>query len=211
MIKIVFEHKNIFLTSSYKDVMKTLPDRSCMIVFNPEAELIIDIFDRFQISEFSYLIVQGNEEENLMKFKQRITTIKAGGGIVKNKNNEYLFIYRRKKWDLPKGKCDEGEEISACALREVKEETGLQDLILLEKFMITYHCYIEDQLYLKETYWYLMSTGDQYLHPQKEEGITKAIWVHPNNIQFQLEKTYESIKDIFKELGHVQGVKGMVV
>jgi 8-oxo-dGTP pyrophosphatase MutT (NUDIX family) len=51
--------------------------------------------------------------------------IKAGGGIVVNEQNEVLLIYRRGKWDLPKGKLDDGETIEECALREVKEETGL--------------------------------------------------------------------------------------
>ena len=35
----------------------------------------------------------------------------------KNNLNETLFIYRRKKWDLPKGKIDKGETIDQTALR----------------------------------------------------------------------------------------------
>ena len=37
-------------------------------------------------------------------FLKKIKVIKAGGGIVKNSLNQILFIYRRNKWDLPKGK-----------------------------------------------------------------------------------------------------------
>jgi len=48
------------------------------------------------------------------------------GGLVTNENNELLMIFRRGKWDLPKGKADEGETVEACALREVEEETGNQ-------------------------------------------------------------------------------------
>ena len=33
----------------------------------------------------------------------------AAGGIVTNPDNEVLFIFRRGKWDLAKGKLDEGE------------------------------------------------------------------------------------------------------
>jgi 8-oxo-dGTP pyrophosphatase MutT (NUDIX family) len=36
-------------------------------------------------------------------------TIVAAGGLVFNENKELLMIYRRSKWDLPKGKLDEGE------------------------------------------------------------------------------------------------------
>jgi hypothetical protein len=53
---------------------------------------------------------------------------------------------------------------------------------------------------LKETVWYLMFTENTWLKPQREEGIKKAIWVHKNNIRYQLRNTYPSIIDIFEVL-----------
>ena len=50
----------------------------------------------------------------------------AAGGLVTNDKNELLTMFRRGKWDLPKGKLDEEETIEACALREVREETGIE-------------------------------------------------------------------------------------
>src|SRR5688500_11232246 len=41
--------------------------------------------------------------------RNRLDLIKAAGGIVWNRNKELLMIYRRGKWDLPKGKIEEGE------------------------------------------------------------------------------------------------------
>ncbi|MGC4056991.1 MAG: NUDIX domain-containing protein [Chitinophagaceae bacterium] len=52
----------------------------------------------------------------------------SAGGVVINEKQEILMIYRRGKWDLPKGKLDEGESLEECALREVTEETGLKEL-----------------------------------------------------------------------------------
>lgn len=199
MIKIVYGEKKIFLTSSFKEDVLDL-NSPCMVVFNPSAERIRDIMDQFIISEFPYLLIQGNEAMNLTHFKKAFKTIKAGGGVVRNSKDEFLFIYRHKKWDLPKGKCEEKEEIEECAVREVMEETGLTQIQLEEPLLVTYHCYLEEQLYLKETHWYSMRTNDFFVEPQQEEGITKVIWVHPHNIHFQLEKTYESVRDIFRLL-----------
>src|SRR6056300_550024 len=57
----------------------------------------------------------------------------------KNINDETLFIYRRNKWDLPKGKMDKGETIDQTALREVKEETGIKNLSIIDFKINTYH------------------------------------------------------------------------
>ena len=43
----------------------------------------------------------------------------AGGYVVRRKDAglEVLLIHRRGVWDLPKGKCDDGEKARACARR----------------------------------------------------------------------------------------------
>ena len=38
--------------------------------------------------------------------KKSVTLIEAAGGLVKNEDGEYLFIFRNNKWDLPKGKIE---------------------------------------------------------------------------------------------------------
>ncbi len=59
--------------------------------------------------------------------------INAGGGLVRGCKGDYLFIYRYDVWDLPKGVQERDEEISQTALREVKEECGIEELELKEK------------------------------------------------------------------------------
>lgn len=57
--------------------------------------------------------------------------VRAAGGVVwrrdANGRLEILLVHRPRydDWSLPKGKCDEGESDADCALREVREETGL--------------------------------------------------------------------------------------
>ena len=74
-------------------------------------------------------LFQKNPKKLVSTFQKNIKVVRAGGGIVKNTNDETLFIYRRNKWDLPKGKMDKGETIDQTALREVREETGIKILV----------------------------------------------------------------------------------
>jgi hypothetical protein len=56
-------------------------------------------------------IFQHPDLEKLKKaFFKKFTLIEAAGGLVKNKENKILMIFRRGKWDLPKGKLDKGEK-----------------------------------------------------------------------------------------------------
>jgi 8-oxo-dGTP pyrophosphatase MutT (NUDIX family) len=129
--------------------------------------------------------------------------IKAGGGLVVNNNHEYLLMFRRGKWDLPKGKWDDGETIEECALREVKEETGLKN-VTIEKFIdITHHNYtFNDILVHKETYWYLMKSPlNEPLIPQTEEDIEQVCWVPKNELLKYLNNTYPNIIEIFEKSG----------
>ena len=92
--------------------------------------------------------------------------------------DETLFIYRRNKWDLPKGKNDKGETIDQTALREVKEETGITDLKIIDFRTITYHIFKKNNEYcLKETTWYnMVSNFDGEFIPELKEDITKVVW-----------------------------------
>lgn len=125
----------------------------------------------------------------------------AAGGLVKNSNGEFLFIFRRGKWDLPKGKVDEGEKIDEAALREVQEECGIADVEIIRPLTKTHHNYeLNGEKILKETHWFLMKTnGSEKLIPQKEEDITEAIWADEKKLKNILENTYETIRDVFHQ------------
>ena len=124
----------------------------------------------------------------------------AGGGVVVNEKNQVLFIYRRKKWDLPKGKLDPGEDIKACAIREVMEETGIRNLTIGNLIIVTTHSYEENGMNMqKETHWFEMkaSTVDSStLTPQLEEDIEKIEWVSLENLEEYLSETYTSIQQV---------------
>ncbi|MBK7408864.1 MAG: NUDIX hydrolase [Saprospirales bacterium] len=104
--------------------------------------------------------------------------LEAAGGLVFNREGKALFIFRRGKWDLPKGKLDRGEMPPQAAIREVQEETGLHEVSILHDLCATFHTYREKgKRILKKTHWYAMQTPEQQLVPQAEEDIEKAVWV----------------------------------
>jgi 8-oxo-dGTP diphosphatase len=61
--------------------------------------------------------------------------VRAAGGVVVRDDGRVLIVHRPKydDWTFPKGKADPGERDEDCALREVREETGLA-------------CVLEDEL-----------------------------------------------------------------
>ncbi len=126
--------------------------------------------------------------------------IQAGGGVVINEQNQILFIYRRKKWDLPKGKLDLGEDIKACAVREVMEETGLENITLGEHILTTTHQYEEKgESILKETHWFKMKINtneNPHVIPQTEEDIEEIKWVSQEELHYFLDHSYPTIRDV---------------
>ncbi len=129
--------------------------------------------------------------------------VNAAGGLVSNRRGDFLLIRRNGLWDLPKGHQEAGEDISVTALREVREETGVDELELGELVCITDHCYRRDGLWhLKHTWWFRMSyTAPVDLTPQTEEDIMKAAWVAKSSLPPFLKDTYPSIKEVFVEAG----------
>lgn len=105
----------------------------------------------------------------------------AGGVLVRPARGEaeVLLIFRRGVWDLPKGKQDDGETLTACALREVREELGIpkKSLRLTRLLGTTVHAYPERGFYVvKTTWWYQMTTTATRFAPQASEGIDAVAW-----------------------------------
>jgi 8-oxo-dGTP pyrophosphatase MutT (NUDIX family) len=148
-----------------------------------------------------YLI--GDDSVTLLEtFKSKLTVVQAGGGLVRNQSGKILFIFRKGKWDLPKGKIDKGETLQEGAKREVKEETGIKKLQLNGLAGVTYHIFKRNDKYqLKETHWFFMETTyTGKLKPELQEEITKAKWKGPKKTAKALENSYGNIKYLLKDL-----------
>jgi 8-oxo-dGTP pyrophosphatase MutT (NUDIX family) len=147
------------------------------------------------------LLVDADRERLEKELLWNFYPVYSGGGVVVNEHGSILMILRRGKWDLPKGKLDDGEDIEQCALREVREETGLARIELGKKIGNTMHIYtMNNKLMLKYTEWYLMSGSVKgSLVPQAEEKIEEVRWVRPADIPALLYNSFETISDVLKE------------
>src|SRR5699024_9107797 len=108
--------------------------------------------------ELFYVNLYHPKEEKLLKhLKRQLKPIVAAGGLVKNPEDKLLFIFHRDRWDLPKGKVEKGEQIKEAAVREVEEETGVENLKIVAPMSVTYHVMKhKGKFRLKETHWFSM-------------------------------------------------------
>lgn len=153
-----------------------------------------------QVSEVT--LFHTDVEELWEAFKSHYKLVPAAGGLVRNFAQQWLLIFRRGHWDLPKGKIDKGETPEQAAVREVQEETGLHELTLGAALPSSFHTYRDrkDRRVLKQTYWYLMDTPETSLIPQEEEDIEEAVWMSPKLFFQEKRKIYPNIEQLLKSV-----------
>jgi len=195
MYKVFINNKPIFFIENDEKTSKL--DSSSLLTCNSVDERTLILEKHLSIDGEIYVL--GDKFEKTWElFFEGFKVVEAAGGIVLNSKNEILFIYRNGFWDLPKGKVEKNEKIDIAAVREVEEECGIANPVIVKKLLTTYHTYdTYGENCIKPTHWYLMRyDGDENLIPQIEEGITKVEWVPQNDISEKLENTFGTIVDV---------------
>lgn len=199
-IKIYFNEKHVYLCDEInKEINELLHHPDAVFIDELSTAAINSLLHEIKKDAFHAGIIWHKDFEKLRKaFFKHFTLLEAAGGIVQNPDKDMLFIFRRGKWDLPKGKMEKKEKPEICAQREVEEETGVANLTLKKKVGETWHVY-EDfgKKILKTTHWFYFTTKTNgKLTPQKEEDITEVKWIKTKDIKTPVTNTYASIKDI---------------
>lgn len=210
MYKLFINNKRLFLCQNPAQIKNLMNDNF----------IVEPYVDRTNFSSILKIILNNNNPNDVILFHKEVKVmfeevcsffkcIEAAGGVVYNHFGEILLIHRRGFWDLPKGKIDKGETIEQAAIREVIEETGLQQVNIIKPIrfndlqnIATYHSYfIGEKLALKISHWFVMETTfEGKLIPQSEEDIEQAIWVKIADIPEYFGNMYTSIIDVLSEI-----------
>ncbi|HER07641.1 MAG TPA: NUDIX domain-containing protein [Bacteroides sp.] len=197
MYKVFFKDRTVYFGDDFSKAFGK--NKGLFYRYNNIQELneLVEVF--FMLKQVKNLYIFHEDMLSLIEeFKSCFRFVEAGGGLVFNRQGEFLVIRRDGVWDLPKGKLEPGEDYETAALREVSEETGLQGLKLVQPVISTYHTYQQsDERILKKTRWFEMAySGRGKPRPQSGEGITEAVWVVPGQTDFIRKNTYPSILDV---------------
>lgn len=203
--KIYYNNKPLVLTNSAAQYLHDHPIAKGYLhltgAFPAHVRRSFNFLDRPRT--LGVLLEDLNTDALMEEISRLYEPVQAGGGVVQNEVGDVLMIYRRGRWDLPKGKLDEGEDIAACALREVMEETGLRQINPGEKITDTWHIYsFQGSRMLKQTSWYRMEGNSKETpHPQAEENIEEVRWVAQQDLPQCVFKSYEAIKEVLTAAG----------
>jgi ADP-ribose pyrophosphatase YjhB (NUDIX family) len=200
MHKIYFENRCIMICPHDRKAMSDPNAILYNIGTNADIHTLIGMFETSDT--LTKIFIQTDDvEDTYRRICSEFVEVNAGGGLVSNRRGDFLLIRRNGLWDLPKGHQDPGEDIEVTALREVQEETGIDQIELGDLICVTDHCYRRDgRLHLKHTWWYnMLYTDPTDLTPQTEEDISKAAWVAKSSLPPYLLNTYPSIVEVFRE------------
>ena len=105
----------------------------------------------------------------------------AGGVIYRwRENSAHVLLIRDRyqHWGFPKGHLEGAETAAEAALREVAEETGLDQLRLGPRLRtIDWFFRFRGRLIHKYCHFYLIESPAGEVCPQLEEGITECVWL----------------------------------
>jgi 8-oxo-dGTP pyrophosphatase MutT (NUDIX family) len=201
MYKIFINNKQLIIFRNTGDFR---PEAGQSFLYDPSQDELENAVENLSTDpQQQFLFLGGKDIEKIFKrLVSHYLFIEAAGGLVKDKQDRYLFIFRRGCWDLPKGKVEKGESVVSAAVREVQEETGLRKISIISALSPTFHTYYEADIpVLKKTFWFEMKCEEVIkLKPQINEDITMAKWFDRKKTdKIVLDYTYPSVRDLLNE------------
>lgn len=200
MYKVFYQDRIIYLTEDFTSNFNNNYGLFYKF-FNPdELKELLKLFS-FITSIKKLYVFHSKLDQLFHQFSTCFVNITAAGGVVTNSKGKVLMLKRRGKWDLPKGKTETGENNEQTALREIAEETGIQDLEIVKPLLTTYHIYNngKDQILKKNIWFDVRTSSNENPVPQVEEEISEVVWFDPRDLSLILGNTFLSVIDVLKE------------
>jgi 8-oxo-dGTP pyrophosphatase MutT (NUDIX family)/phosphohistidine phosphatase SixA len=130
----------------------------------------------------------------MVQSTRRPSDVVAAGAVVTRKGGDVLLVHRPKydDWSFPKGKVDPGEHVTAAAVREVAEETGL-DIRLGPPLGLQRYPVFNGQRRTKRVhYWVGRVDGDDDVSTyQVNDEIDEVRWVPLDKARAKLDHDHD--------------------
>jgi ADP-ribose pyrophosphatase YjhB (NUDIX family) len=134
----------------------------------------------------------------------------SAGGVVVGLSGKVLVVSQGTSWSLPKGHIDSGETAREAAQREIKEESGVTDLMFIkelgsyERYKIAINGVGDDPSELKHITMFLFKIEQKELSPEDPHN-PEARWVAPREVSALL--THPKDKAFFESVrSEVEGL-----
>ena len=106
----------------------------------------------------------------------------SAGGVIfrRSADGARVLVIRDsyRNWGFPKGHIEDGEEAVAAAIREIREETALADLVVHGPIRaIDWFFRFRGRLIHKTCHFFLFESPSGEALPQREEGISDCRWL----------------------------------
>ena len=124
---------------------------------------------------------------------------KSCGTMCFNQNKILMVKHNKGHWAFPKGPVENNETEQETAIRETKEETGIEaEIISDERFIITYS---PKENVMKDVIYFIAKPKNNLLNRQPEE-IAELEWVNIDEADERItfdddKKIYKRIKEIY--------------
>ena len=130
----------------------------------------------------------------------------AGGVVLRRESGVTRFLLIRdsyRNWGFPKGHLETGEPPADAARREVKEETGLEELVLHGPIkVIDWYFRFRGKTIHKYCHFFLFESKRGDPVPQQDEGITECAWHPPDEALKTI--SYDNARDVLRRAAEME-------
>lgn len=140
-----------------------------------------------------------------MGYTNPVKQTQTAGGVVLGPSGLVLVVNQHgNSWSLPKGHIEHGEDARQAAVREIQEESGIQEITFVKELDSYQRHRIgkyggDDQTELKTITMFLFTTNETKLQPEDPDN-PEARWVKPADVEALL--THPKDKAFFAGILH---------